>query len=416
MSGIPPSPSIQADPLSHMDLEYSEALTDLIDNAMQHERWNRPSDAAELQRAVDRLRLRDKGYAALLMAQVVSILLCAALIATGISFWITGSARMRSEQYTSAYDAVYAAAQANDAWGARTLAEELLQAAEFQELLDRRPQDRAGLLMLLGDLSYAEERFLRAASYYRQAQSFYGTEENHALRNELIALVQAGRLSAAQNRLDAPEALSLSMEEYLMISAILAGKRGDGQRAAELARQLLERTDDNEMCLRAAVEAATSCESVQDKLTWLETASSYGGNLALTRMLASAYAQIGIETEGAMRDAALSQAISYYRELNAEAIPNRMDRLNYAIVLRAARYLDQALEILRLADREYPNDYRILMYLAFVSYDLGDEGNAVQYGQKSLSAWKMDLSEDRLRSDSEEMIRLRNLADRLGFS
>ncbi len=56
------------------------------------------------------------------------------------------------------------------------------------------------------------------------------------------------------------------------------------------------------------------------------------------------------------------------------------------------------------------------MYLAFVSYDLGDDGNAIQYGRTALSAWRADLSEDRLRSDSEELTRLWNLADRLGFS
>lgn len=416
MSGIQPSPKALASPLSDMDLDYSEALTDLIDKAMQFDRRDRPSDAATLQRAVDRLKLRDKGYAALLAAQVISILLSAALVATGISCWITGSARLRSEQYTKAYDAVYAAMQDNDAERARILAEDLLQVSEFQELLDRRPQDRAGLLMLLGDISYAEDRFLRAANYYRQAQEFYGTEGSNALCNEIIALVQSGNLNAAQSRLDAPEALGLSQEEYLMVAAILAGKRGDGVQAAEWARQLLTRTDDSELCARAAIAAAESAGSTPEKITWLETASRYGGSLALTRMIASAYAQFGMEAGDATAEAALSKAISYYKTLNSDAIPSRMDRLNYAIVLRAAGYLDQALEVLRLANREYPNDYRIVMYLAFVSYDLGDDGNAIQYGRTALSAWRADLSEDRLRSDSEELTRLWNLADRLGFS
>lgn len=407
MSGRSPTPNRGGAPLTDLGLPYSEAITQLIDSMLEEDRENRPADARRVRRLLDRQELRDRRYRLLLICQIGSIVLSGLLLGLGVYFLIWGGAQRQTEQFTAVMEQLQRATEENNAPRAKALGETLLAEMAYQKQLNARPEDRARVLALLGDLAFAEGRYAYAASYYRRAMEVSEEQKSLYFRSELIALARDGSVAEAQERMNLYGAALLTPEDYLLSSATLAARTGDHARCLRDVERLLAQTEDRELRAQAALTAASAVTSVAERIGWLEQAASASDSRNVLRELVAAYAELGLSGD---EPEMLARALDGYRRLLDTPYPAKNDRINYAILLRAKGEADRALQWLKAIELDYPDDSGALTYMAFLYHELGDSSSAAVYCRKALQAWRNGLN-----TDDELYQQLVVLAERYGL-
>ena len=414
MSGTTPSPHVQMPTLRSMNTPYGHALTDIIDKALRYRREERMASAADMLRAVERLTPRERGYRNYLLYKCASFLLSATLLSAGIYCLVVSSYKQTEEQYAADFQAVFSAVDSNNIIQAKERGRLLLSRGEYQEILTDNPQDRFAIWSALGDLDYAEANYAAAAGSYSEAAHWAApTDMALCIRNQIAALAQAGQPAQAKSVLDSEEALYMTEEDRLYASAVIAAEQGQSEECKQYARQLMERGNNRDLVGRAALAAASVSEDSSEELYWL-TQAEQCGSVTVIRGLALAYAHLAMETDGEQSRVAIERSLSYYRSLTSSLYPSKTDRLNYAAALRISGDLDGASHLLEQLLVEYPEDYRVLMYLAFLSEEKGDNVVA-DYCQRALAAWHSDTSENRESQESANIQSLLALADRYGI-
>src|SRR5699024_7431845 len=97
------------------------------------------------------------------------------------------------------------------------------------------------------------------------------------------------------------------------------------------------------------------------------------------------------------------------------AYPAVEDFINLAVTQLTAGQIQESIATLETLQREYPNDYRIEMNLAFAYEAKGDMAQASQYGSSALRRWKQTPELDREPENSEAIQNLLELQNKLGF-
>lgn len=413
MSGIAPSPFDEAQLLTSMDTIYTEGLTQIIDRGMRFDRTQRYQSSEELLRAVERIKPKDRSYKVLVLCRCLTILISAALISFGIYFLTMGAIKRTEEAYNAAYLDIFLAMEHNDTAVAKSLGIQFLYAEEYQDILRENPKDYSSILSMLGDIDYAEGDYASAANWYRSAADYAQAEEKSiCLRNLITAFSQAGQSREAQAVLDSENGKYLIGEDALYVAVVLAAQQQRDE-CQDYAERLLETSENAELCASAALAVAGAAEDVTTEIFWLERAEQYGGKTAI-RGMAIAYARLAAESDGDMRDAAIHKSLTYFEEMISDGYSNKSDMISYSNALRIAGQYDTSMIVLKDLLQEYPNDYRIFMYLAFYSDEQHDEVSAAQYCRQAIAAWRSELDGNRELEDSVNIQRLFALAERYG--
>ena len=414
LSGCEPSAKQKVPRLSTLEVPYSRALTDLLDRAMEFQRERRPDSAKQLHEKLRRLEKRSGEARRLLAAQLISIILSAVLIGGGV-YSLTVSGRVRlAENYRADMLAVSRAAELGDAEKTEQYCWQMLNDPGDQQFLSDTPEDRAMLYGFLADIDYARERYASAAEFYQKAAVDAGAgNAGRYWMNAVTAIIESGDLQKAQ-LLWERERDELGDAEGRLAEVILLARQGRAQECLRNAEELLSTVTDPELCARAAIAAAGVASTAEEELRWLERASGYWSGERITRALAVSYARLGKTSAGGTAKELLLRSLALYEELLKQAYPEKTDRYNQAIVLRLLGRTEQATENLRDLLTDYPNDYRILMQLAFTRYDAGDPASARVYCGKALESWAQDFSAEKEAADSENILALKRLRDYLG--
>lgn len=413
MTGMRPSPLTPPVPLAKAAPEYSEGLSEIIDRAMRFSLRSRTRSAEQLLRSVERYGFRNAGYRAQLIARCLSILISAVMIGFGAYFILAGGVKKQAEDFSAGYAAVFAAIDTGNPEQARRQSEALLEAVEFQRLLDENPNDRAALLAVCGEVDFVEGNYDSAAYWFHDAvESALFDQKGNYLRNELVALTRAKKLDDAVERMTSVDALSMSEEDRCFVTAMLAAAQGDAQQSISATLRLIDLNADGELCAEAALAVAGIVENVEDEIAWLEYAESYGERKPVIRGLAAAYTQLAIKSSGETAAWAIHAALTHYQALTSGLYAGKADRLNYAIALRVAGQYAQALTVLDALCADYPEDYRVLSNMAFTCYELGKDDAAKEYCALALNAWRRELSADKDMEDSDLVQNLLTLAER----
>ena len=75
----------------------------------------------------------------------------------------------------------------------------------------------------------------------------------------------------------------------------------------------------------------------------------------------------------------------------------------------------EALNVLKRAESNYPNHYRIMANLCFVYYEMGNESSAAVCCRSAIDAWRADPSNDKLSESSDEIQDLLEIGRRFGI-
>lgn len=419
MTRVRPIPNQVMQPLVEQELGYSESFCRIVDRSMAYDREKRYENALKLLSALERSGASNRKNGLMFATRCLSILLSAALIATGAYFLVTGAKLKKHEAYVSKLTAAFSALSDGDMERTEDLCFEILNGSEYKGFLNENPKERAQLLHALGEVEYQNQRYATAAEQYERAfRTLPRTEtelRSKYLRDATVSYAESGDLSKAQLLIDEASDSDLDDVDMLLVQAVLAAKNGNGNQAAEYAQQLLDRTSDEELCARAAMAVASASSNPETELKWLKIAEQYKTNKTLLRALASANVRLSLATYSeAVANDALRQACSYYEELTSDAYPSKTDWINYSVVLRMMRRFDEAIQSMERQLSVYPDDYRILTQLAFATHEKGDISTAKEYCASALQAWKADRSPDREDQYSENIQNLNSLAEMLG--
>jgi len=272
----------------------------------------------------------------------------------------------------------------------------------------------------IGEAEYQNQQYSAAADYYERALNALPKNDREFrskyLRDAIVAYAESGDLSKAESLIENAKTRDLENVDMLLIQAVLASQKGQENECASYAQQVLDQTTDAQLCARAALAAASVASDPDTELMWLRKAQQYRSNKTVLRALAVANVQLAQENRSdSITHEALLQAYDYYVQLTSDAYPTKTDWINYSIVLMMLDRCDDAVVALERQLAIYPNDYSILMQLAFASNQKGDNLAAANYCRDAIEAWKLDRSPERESLDSENIQNLNSLAQQLGI-
>lgn len=413
ISGYLPAIGEQSTPLIQMGLSYSEAFLRVIDKTMRQKPAQRYASAKKLVTALERVKRQNRQYRIFLACQCAVFLVGVLLIGSGLYCFITGMKEKKAEQFFTEISQVYSSYSSGDALQAETDCIQVLNNSAYETLLRDNPSEQCRLLCILGDIAYEKEEYTAALSYYEQALTYATnrSEKTMCMRGSVLANAESGNLSKAQQLLDTAKRQGIDSNNLLLIEAVLYARNGQVQECFESTSRLLEQCGNGELCSRACVAAATVAPDEETEILWLEKALQYGQKRSVLRGLTVAYLKHARRTNS---PEAIRAALKYSQMIVQDAYALKTDWLNYAAAQQmSGREVDAAHTLENLLE-EYPNDYMVLMNLAFVYDSIGNKTLAKDYCARAIAAWTDDISPDKLPADSEEILSLKVLQQKLG--
>lgn len=411
MCGNPPSPLSGTPKLSGFGLDYSRRITSLLDQALSRDRGQRPADSSAFLRKVNRLYLVERDCRLVLACRCTALALSGILIACGIFCLSLGHEKTIEQEYGKAISEISTDIENGQITQAAETSISALNNERFYRFFRNNPDMKAQLLAILGDAAFASEEFHEASQWYTQAYETADSVKNEYCTDAIAAAAEAGELDRAQELFDAAQ--ELNPDEQLYIKVVLAACSGSASECASAAEELLQRSQNAKLCALTCISAAEASERYDTALTWLARAETYADEKTERRGIAASYAEIAKKArDEETADCALERAQRCYEALIEAPYPAKADRLNYAVVLRIAGRHSAAREYLEGMLKDYPEDYRVLMQLAFCCDELSSTGCAEDYCLLAVAAWKNDLSPEREEENSENIHNLLAMAER----
>lgn len=397
---------------------YTSDFLAILDKAMAWNPEQRYRSAKKMLVAVERLKRKDKRYRNYVVLQAVSWISAGVLLAGGVYCMLRGVQATDLERYRLVYRQLTQAVQAGNDALVQQRGEVLLQEEAYQSILQQSPQDHSAILHAVGDCYYNQEQYEMAASYYTQAlETAEAADVSRSIYFEdaAICLSMAGDTVGAEEVLQQARVAGVDTVRQDLIAAAIAQQENRGQACLQAVQRVLQ-SNQKELCARACLIAAQNAAEPLEKIRWLEQADGYLRSRQTLRLLGAVYMQQASQaTRPSEKQNACKKALSYYEALCQRAYPAVEDFINLAVTQLTAGQIQESIATLETLQREYPDDYRIEMNLAFAYEAKGDMAQASQYGSSALRRWKQTPELDREPENSEAIQNLLELQNKLGF-
>lgn len=265
-------------------------------------------------------------------------------------------------------------------------ASELYRTGQYQKALDVfNDAENAGTLKLerideasasniayiKGNCYSALEDYDSAVKMYKSALSY--TDANAACYRQLaIAQAQSGNISAARTTLAELKGKGLSDADTTLIEAEINAASDDIDSAIESYRQVIEKTDDNEILRHCYIALAKQYEKANDavsEISLLEEASDRlegPDRVQIMSMLAEKYADEGEKKNSVQY---FIKAKELFESIIQEGYGTITTYLNLTSMEQKTGDYSGAEKELKNLLNDYPYDYRVDMRLAFLYAD-----------------------------------------------
>lgn len=397
---------------------YTPDFLAILDKAMAWNPEHRYRSAKKMLGALERLRRKDKRYRSYVALQAVSWVTAGLLLAGGVYCMLRGVQATDLERYRLVYRQLTQAVQTGNDALIQQRGEALLQEDAYQGILERSPQDHSAILHAVGDCYYNQEQYAVAAEYYTQALETAEAEDPSRptyFEDAAICLSMAGDTAGAEDVLQQARAAGVDTARQDLIAAAIARQENRTQECVQAVQRVLQ-SDQKELCARACLIAAENAAELTEKIQWLEQADGYARSRQTLRQLGAAYMQqVSLATRSSEKQDACQKALSCYEALCQQAYPAVEDSINLAVAQLTAGQIAESIATLEALQRDYPDDYRIEMNLAFAYEAKGDQAQASQYGSSALRHWRQTPELDREPESSEAIQNLLELQNQLGF-
>lgn len=366
---------------------YSDALCHVVARCLEPDRHLRYPDGHALYHAVRHLRRQDKMYRRYVLLRAGSWLLSAALIGGGCWYLVKGKKQEVLDAWQTDMRSFITSYEkgGNDA---QLIGNDLLNKSDYKEIREDHPEDVIMVLSCLGDAAEEKGDHENAEQYYEDA--LLTAQENHSdnsrmYRDYAMTLVENGYIARAE---DVMRQNGSEDAGSLFIRACIDLQEGDANACIQKAEEILGTGADADLCADACVLAADAClkketgSSVsmtkasdgggteEERVSWLERAVSWSGDIKYLRLLAGEYwKQVGDTRKTTYYwESCAGKAADCYEKICA--LPNaRTD--DVAGRVAAMQYLGNfsgTISLLQIAMEKDPSDYRLPAYLA-IAYD-----------------------------------------------
>lgn len=405
-------------PITSYKLKFSRSFLLIIARAMMKRQEERFCDAQEMLRALQDIHAIDGRYKKVVHSQRVVAAVSLVLAVSGTLAILFGVQRIGVERY-AAYDALVRKGRTaademrfdeaeQDLQQAIAIYDDQLEAyveqavllyrqGKYQECIDAvettqsrelkyySRQSVANLYNVAAEAYYELESYESAATMYQKAIG-YSPDILSYYQGEATALIQLGDYSGA-DEVFAEMAKAVPDAEqsgaYQVVQSELLRKQGDLPDALDAARKAIGSADGNDQLARAYRLAASICEDIGDSMLSEEINLLNQGieqlpdgyYNALAGQLASAYIR---QAEATGNPGYQKDALRTYQQLEKNGNTTLEVRLNIAMLQYQLHDFSKAMEMLQALKKDYPKDYRVYKWLAFVQGEL-DLQNGASY-------------------------------------
>lgn len=397
----------QVRPITSYHCGLSKSFQAIILRAMRKHQEERFQDAQEMLRALQDIHLMDRRYQNTATAQKMVALVSGLMIAAGAACVAFGVQRIGQER-VMLYDSLVRSGRTAGEAMQFDAADQALQRAislyddrleayveqavllyrqgEYQECVDEigsiltRPLQYQDV-QTVANLYYTAARSYDALEEYENAVQMYRKALEYAPKQAIeyqglaAAQLQLGDLSGAEETLqlmrqEIPEAEDTAA--YQVALGTLQYRRGSLEDALASAQAAISAFGDDEQKAQAYLLAANIYEEmgdtfVSEEIDWLENgisqlpAAYYN---VMAEPLAAAYVRLAA-AEGTSEG--LSRALEVYQQIQTNGNKTFEIRLSTAIVRYRLEDFAGAEQTLLSLQEEYPDDYRVYKWLAFVA-------------------------------------------------
>lgn len=405
-------------PITSYKLKFSRSFLLIIARAMMKRQEERFCDAQEMLRALQDIHAIDGRYKKVVHSQRVVAAVSLVLAVSGTLAILFGVQRIGVERY-AAYDALVRKGRTaademrfdeaeQDLQQAIAIYDDQLEAyveqavllyrqGKYQECIDAvettqsrelkyySRQSVANLYNVAAEAYYELESYESAATMYQKAIG-YSPDILSYYQGEATALIQLGDYSGADEVLAEMAKAVPDAEQsgaYQVVQSELLRKQGDLPDALDAARKAIGSADGNDQLARAYRLAASICEDIGDSMLSEEINLLNQGieqlpdgyYNALAGQLASAYIR---QAEATGNPGYQKDALRNYQQLEKNGNTTLEVRLNIAMLQYQLHDFSKAMEMLQALKKDYPKDYRVYKWLAFVQGEL-DLQNGASY-------------------------------------
>ena len=405
-------------PITSYKLKFSRSFLLIIARAMMKRQEERFCDAQEMLRALQDIHAIDGRYKKVVHSQRVVAAVSLVLAVSGTLAILFGVQRIGVERY-AAYDALVRKGRTaademrfdeaeQDLQQAIAIYDDQLEAyveqavllyrqGKYQECIDAvettqsrelkyySRQSVANLYNVAAEAYYELESYESAATMYQKAIG-YSPDILSYYQGEATALIQLGDYSGADEVLAEMAKAVPDAEQsgaYQVVQSELLRKQGDLPDALDAARKAIGSADGNDQLARAYRLAASICEDIGDSMHSEEINLLNQGieqlpdgyYNALAGQLASAYIR---QAEATGNPGYQKDALRTYQQLEKNGNTTLEVRLNIAMLQYQLHDFSKAMEMLQALKKDYPKDYRVYKWLAFVQGEL-DLQNGASY-------------------------------------
>lgn len=405
-------------PITSYKLKFSRSFLLIIARAMMKRQEERFCDAQEMLRALQDIHAIDGRYKKVVHSQRVVAAVSLVLAVSGTLAILFGVQRIGVERY-AAYDALVRKGRTaademrfdeaeQDLQQAIAIYDDQLEAyveqavllyrqGKYQECIDAvettqsrelkyySRQSVANLYNVAAEAYYELESYESAATMYQKAIG-YSPDILSYYQGEATALIQLGDYSGADEVLAEMAKAVHDAEQsgaYQVVQSELLRKQGDLPDALDAARKAIGSADGNDQLARAYRLAASICEDIGDSMLSEEINLLNQGieqlpdgyYNALAGQLASAYIR---QAEATGNPGYQKDALRTYQQLEKNGNTTLEVRLNIAMLQYQLHDFSKAMEMLQALKKDYPKDYRVYKWLAFVQGEL-DLQNGASY-------------------------------------
>lgn len=398
MTGVKPDitkPSVPK--LSEYNIKYSEALTGIIDKAMNREPNNRFLSSEKMYAALINIKKRDKRYKKYVLVQLVSSLLAGVLILSGVLTIFFGNAQAGQNEYKAMYDSFVEDYNKGDYKETVNQGNLLLNNSKYEAYYS--DATRAHILKAMADSCFESQDFANAVQYYGYAIKYAAASDNpvNYYRSYAVSLVYMQNYDYANQVVAEAQAKYPDSGAMKIVDAQIKYRQGLYAEAVQILQECINTGLDNDSKYEAYAlygDCLKKQGEYSNAIIQYENAQKAGGKKpALLRKLGAAYLAKA-NADSRVDNESLSRAEECFKYIYNNYASNLDDKINLVQAYRLQHRFSEAQTLLEELTKEYPNDYRVYFQLSFNASD-SNSTQVTVYLEKARLLYNQASQEDK---------------------
>lgn len=398
MTGVKPDitkPSVPK--LSEYNIKYSEALTGIIDKAMNREPNNRFLSSEKMYSALINIKKQDKRYKKYVLVQLVSSLLAGTLILSGVLTIFFGNAQAGQNEYKAMYDSFVEDYDKGDYKETINQGNMLLDNSKYESYYS--DATKAHILKAMADSYFESQDFANAVQYYGYAIKYAAASDNpvNYYRNYAVSLVYMQNYDYANQVVAEAQAKYPNSGAMKIVDAQIKYRQNQYAEAIQILQDCINTELDNDSKYEAYTlygDCLKNQGEYSEAIVQYENAQKVEGkNPALLRKLGAAYlAKANVNNK--IDNESLSRAEECFKYIYNNYAANIDDKINLVQAYRLQHRFSEAQTLLEELTKEYPNDYRVYFQLSFNASD-SDSAQVTVYLEKARMLYNQASQDDK---------------------